>query len=71
MKCVHCQGTISPQMQTKLLGENGRGLKVHLYHQICPYCKEVILGIRETDSFDEQPTALGGLKFLIVSPPLE
>lgn len=69
MKCPHCQVFFHPKMQVRYLAQNGRGLKVHLYHQTCPECKEVIIGIRETENYGELSETLEGLRFLVASPP--
>jgi hypothetical protein len=65
MKCPHCQVFFHPKMQVRYLAQNGRGIKVHLYHQTCPECKEV----RETENYGELSETLEGLRFLVASPP--
>jgi len=34
-------------MQFSAIGRNGKGHYVYVYYQICPECKEPIVGIKE------------------------
>ena len=47
VECSNCQTNFYPQMRTKLIGSNSRGMNVFVYYQLCPKCKEPIVGVRE------------------------
>lgn len=47
MECPNCQTTFYPQMHTQLIGSNSRGMNVFVYYQMCPECKEPVVGVRE------------------------
>ena len=34
-------------MHTQLIGSNSRGMNVFVYYQMCPVCKEPVVGVRE------------------------
>jgi len=48
MLCPICQMNFHPQMNNVFIGKNGRNNGVFLYYQICPECKEPIIGIKES-----------------------
>jgi hypothetical protein len=45
--CSNCQTSFVPQMRTQLIGTNTRGMYVFVYYQLCPKCKEPIVGVKE------------------------
>jgi hypothetical protein len=45
--CSNCQISFVPQMRTQLMGTNTRGMYVFVYYQLCPKCKEPIVGVKE------------------------
>jgi hypothetical protein len=47
VECSYCQTNFYPQMRTQLIGSNLRGMNVFVYYQLCPKCKEPIVGVRE------------------------
>jgi hypothetical protein len=47
LRCANCQTTFVPQMRTQLMGSNTRGMYVFVYYQLCPNCKEAIVGVKE------------------------
>ena len=51
MKCPYCNVAFHSDTRSICLGKNGRSMKVHLYFQTCPECKEIIMGVRHTDSY--------------------
>jgi hypothetical protein len=48
MLCPTCQMNIHPQMSNVFIGKNGRNNGVFIYYQICPECKEPVVGIKES-----------------------
>ena len=50
--CANCQTIFVPQMCTQLMGSNTRGLYVFVYYQLCPNCKEPIVGVKEQKDLD-------------------
>jgi hypothetical protein len=48
MLCPTCQMNIHPQMSNVFIGKNGRNSGVFIYYQICPECKEPVVGIKES-----------------------
>ena len=48
MICSTCQTTFHPHMTNLLIGKNGRNNNVFIYYQICPECREPIVGIKES-----------------------
>jgi hypothetical protein len=34
-------------MRTQLIGSNSRSMNVFVYYQMCPECKEPVVGVRE------------------------
>jgi phage terminase large subunit GpA-like protein len=47
MKCPACQVSFHPQMHNTLVGTNANNANVYVYFQICPDCKEPVIGIKE------------------------
>jgi hypothetical protein len=47
MICPNCQTNFYPQMHTQLIGSNSRDMNVFIYYQMCPECKEPVVGVRE------------------------
>lgn len=47
LKCANCKRTFVPLMRTQLIGSNTRGMYVFVYYQLCPNCKEPIVGVKE------------------------
>jgi hypothetical protein len=51
LACPNCQTIFVPQMRTQLTGSNTRGMYVFVYvfvyYQLCPNCKESIVGVKE------------------------
>jgi hypothetical protein len=47
LACPNCQTIFVPQMLTHLMGSNTRGMYVFVYYQLCPNCKEPIVGVKE------------------------
>ena len=52
LTCANCQTIFDPQMRTQLMGSNTRGMYVFVYYQLCPNCKEPIVGVREQKDLD-------------------
>jgi hypothetical protein len=48
MICSTCQTTFHPHMTNLFIGKNGRNNNVFIYYQICPECREPIVGIKES-----------------------
>ena len=47
MKCPTCQTDFYPHMSNTLVGKNRNNVSVFLYYQLCPECKEPVIGIIE------------------------
>jgi hypothetical protein len=47
-----CQTIFVLQMRTQLLGTNTRGMYVFVYYQLCPNCKEPVIGVKEQKDLD-------------------
>ena len=47
MKCPACQVSFHPQMHNTLVGTNANNTNVYVYFQMCPDCKEPIIGVKE------------------------
>lgn len=47
MKCPTCDISFFPDMQFSAIGRNGKGQYVYVYYQMCPECKEPIIGVKE------------------------
>jgi hypothetical protein len=47
MKCPTCDISFFPDMQFSAIGRNGRKEYVYVYYQMCPECKEPIIGLKE------------------------
>ena len=52
LTCANCQTIFVPQMRTQLMGSNSRGMYVFVYYQLCPKCKEPIVGVKEQEDLD-------------------
>jgi hypothetical protein len=52
MECPNCQTSFVPQMRTQLMGNNTKGVYVFVYYQLCPNCKEPIVGVKEQKDLD-------------------
>jgi hypothetical protein len=52
MKCPNCKKDFHHQMRTQLMGSNTRGMYVFVYYQLCPNCKEPIVGVKEQEDLD-------------------
>jgi hypothetical protein len=52
LACPSCQTIFVPQMRTQLLGTNTRGMYVFVYYQLCPNCKELVIGVKEQKDLD-------------------
>jgi phage terminase large subunit GpA-like protein len=48
MICPTCQTNFYPHMNNVLIGKNGKNNSVFAYYQMCPECREPILGIKES-----------------------
>ncbi len=48
MLCPTCQMNFHPQMSNVFIGKNARNNGIFVYYQICPECKEPIVGIKES-----------------------
>jgi phage terminase large subunit GpA-like protein len=48
MICPTCQTNFYPHMNNVLIGKNRKNNSVFAYYQMCPECKEPILGIKES-----------------------
>ena len=48
MICPTCQTSFHPHMSNLFIGKNGRNNNVFIYYQICPECREPIVGIKES-----------------------
>lgn len=49
---MNCQTIFVPQMRTQPMGSNTRGMYVFVYYQLCPNCKEPIVGVKEQKDLD-------------------
>jgi hypothetical protein len=47
MECPNCQTSFYPPMHTQLVGSNSRRMNVFVDYQMCPECKEPVVGVRE------------------------
>ena len=52
LTCANCRTVFVPQMRTQLMGSNTKGLYVFVYYQLCPNCKEPIVGVKEQKDLD-------------------
>ena len=48
LTCPICQNEFHPHMNNSLVGKNARNNTIFVYYQICPECKEPIIGIKES-----------------------
>ena len=46
--CPICQNKFHPHMNNSIVGKNARNNTIFVYYQICPECKEPIIGIKES-----------------------
>lgn len=47
MKCLSCGVSFDPQMHQNLIGRNANTNLVYVYFQMCPECKQPIVGVKE------------------------
>jgi hypothetical protein len=47
MNCPTCQTDFHPHMNNIFIGKNGKNNSIFIYYQICPECREPIVGIKE------------------------
>jgi len=45
---LSCDVAFHPQMFPHALGRNSKNTDVYVYYQLCPKCKEPIVGLKET-----------------------
>lgn len=66
MECPTCGVSFHPQMSNTLIGQNSKGIQVYVFYQICPGCKEPIVGIREKrqEEFFVSTSDVIGLKLM-------
>ena len=64
LTCANCQTIFVPQMRTQLMGSNTRGMYVFVYYQLCPKCKEHIVGVKEQEDLDAMNTDIKDLTLL-------
>jgi transcription initiation factor IIE alpha subunit len=50
--CANCQTIFVLQMRTQLMGSNSKAMYVFVYYQLCPNCKEPIVGVKEQKDLD-------------------
>jgi hypothetical protein len=62
--CSNCQISFVPQMRTQLMGSNNSGMYVFVYYQLCPNCKEPIVGVKEQNDLDALNSDIKELKIL-------
>jgi hypothetical protein len=55
MKCLSCNNLFHPQMGFHFLGFNKRQNSVYVYYQLCPSCKEPVVGIYESQKLELMP----------------
>ena len=48
LTCPICQSKFHPHMNNSIVGKNARNNTIFVYYQICPECKEPIIGIKES-----------------------
>ena len=48
LTCPICQNKFHPHMNNSIVGKNARNNTIFVYYQICPECKEPIIGIKES-----------------------
>lgn len=49
MKCPSCKENFHPQMNNHFIGMNSKKKYVFVYFQMCPACKNPVLGTKESD----------------------
>lgn len=47
MICPNCNVSFHPQMTSQRIGRNSRDITVYVFIQMCPECKEPVVGTRE------------------------
>jgi hypothetical protein len=48
MECPNCKISFHPQMiGGYYMGENAKGANIYIFYQLCPSCKEPIVGLKE------------------------
>jgi uncharacterized protein YlaI len=47
MKCPTCDGIVHPHMNSTPIGKNAKNNNIFIFYQICPECREPIIGIKE------------------------
>lgn len=47
MECPHCKITFQPQMEKRWQWSNKTKMNYDIYHQLCPGCHRLILGVFE------------------------
>jgi hypothetical protein len=65
MKCPSCQISFHPQMSINWVGMNASNANVYVYYQLCPECREPVVGYREQRK-DESFVLSSDLKDLIL-----
>lgn len=48
LTCPTCQNKFHPHMNNSIVGKNVRNNTIFVYYQICPECREPIIGIKES-----------------------
>ena len=48
LTCPTCQTKFHPHMNNSIVGKNARNNTIFVYYQICPECREPIIGIKES-----------------------
>jgi hypothetical protein len=46
MECPNCKSNFHPQMWNFPIGLNKDNKQVYVYYQICPSCKDAVVGIK-------------------------
>ena len=68
MKCLSCKENFHPQMYNLWMGINSKNQYVHLYYQMCPNCKNPIIGIKESNKVMEFSVDTDDVKLLGSKP---
>ena len=66
MKCPTCETVFHPHMNNTLIGKNAKNNNIFIYYQICPECREPIVGLKEAlkGEIYLNPNDVGGLILL-------
>ncbi len=66
MKCPHCNNDFEPNFNTTWNSNPEKKNAYSIYHQVCPSCHEVIIGIFEykPETYPEYQTIMENLKLL-------